>query len=289
MEFSLNYFNPDKNFPFFIQYGKHDDVLYMHSHKDFAELVIVLSGSATHVVNDERFPVSQGDIFVISNDTEHGYEDTNHFRLCNIMFKPERLFDLNSDIATVPGFHALFICEPFYSKTRHFSSRLRITSEDFIKTKMLTDSILSEYVARKEGWQTSIIATFIYLVTMLSRFYTQADIPDNSMIMSLAETVSYINTHYMEEISIQELAENASYSERHFLRLFKDAYNTSPREYIMTLRLSSACTMLTRSNNSIADIAVLNGFNNSNYFCRIFKTKFGMSPGQYRTIQQSQT
>ena len=45
-EARLNWFTNDVDFPFFIQYGKHDKDLYIHSHKDFNELVIVIDGSA---------------------------------------------------------------------------------------------------------------------------------------------------------------------------------------------------------------------------------------------------
>lgn len=51
----LRWFTSDQQFPFFIQYGGHDQDMELHNHVDFTELVIVLSGHATHVVNTEEF------------------------------------------------------------------------------------------------------------------------------------------------------------------------------------------------------------------------------------------
>ena len=62
----LSYFTNDDSFPFFIQYGWHEDTMFMHGHKDFSELVVVMDGSAEHVVEDEHFPVKKGDVFVMN-------------------------------------------------------------------------------------------------------------------------------------------------------------------------------------------------------------------------------
>ena len=59
----LGYFTKDEEFPFFIQYGYHETPLDFHKHTDFLELVIVLSGSAMHHVNnDDAYFIKKGDI-----------------------------------------------------------------------------------------------------------------------------------------------------------------------------------------------------------------------------------
>lgn len=49
----LNWFTNDELFPFFIQYGGHEEDLELHKHDDFTELVIVLNGNATYTVSSE--------------------------------------------------------------------------------------------------------------------------------------------------------------------------------------------------------------------------------------------
>ena len=77
----MEYFTKDRMFPFYIQYGFHEESMYLHVHDSFSELVIVLNGSAKHIVNDEEFYISQGDVFIIGSDTFHGYQDTQDFLL----------------------------------------------------------------------------------------------------------------------------------------------------------------------------------------------------------------
>ena len=82
----LDYFTNDEGFPFFIQYGKHDDYMFMHGHEDFSELVIVLGGRAVHVVENERFEIKKGDVFVMNQGVCHGYDEAENLKICNIMF-----------------------------------------------------------------------------------------------------------------------------------------------------------------------------------------------------------
>ena len=64
-EMILRDFARDNDFPFFIQIGDQHGDFFMHTHKDFCELVVVVQGSALHLVEDEVYPVKQGDVFVI--------------------------------------------------------------------------------------------------------------------------------------------------------------------------------------------------------------------------------
>ena len=96
-------FTKSEDFPFFIQYGYHDSECYLHGHEDFSELVIVLEGSAEHTVGTEHYPISKGDVFVINQDTEHGFTGVSDFRICNIMFRPEVLFEHIYNITVFPA------------------------------------------------------------------------------------------------------------------------------------------------------------------------------------------
>ena len=111
-DMKLSYFTNDESFPLFVQFGGHDVPLFVHGHEDFYELVTVLDGSAEHIVDGERSVISKGDVFVIGNGINHGFDNTHGLRVCNIMYRPEMLFSGDMDIRKIPGFHALFLLEP---------------------------------------------------------------------------------------------------------------------------------------------------------------------------------
>ena len=146
-DMKLSYFTNDESFPLFVQFGAHDVPLFVHGHEDFYELVTVLDGSAEHIVDGERSVISKGDVFVIGNGISHGFDNTHGLRVCNIMYRPEMLFSGDMDIRKIPGFHALFLLEPYYSSTQHFQSRLRLTHADFALVMPLLERAESEYTS----------------------------------------------------------------------------------------------------------------------------------------------
>ena len=278
----LEAFTQDENFPFFIQYGEHDEPLYLHAHDSYIELVIVLSGSAVHIVDGERYMIRKGDIFVIAEDTEHGYDMPENFHICNIMFR-KRFMDLNSfDIAGTPGFQALFVLEPQHSRTKGFTSYLKLLPDEQHKIAQRISALHNEYHGKAAGRQTMVRAGFISLVVELSRMYDTSRIENDAGIVKLAPALAYIERHFQEEMTVTELAALTHYSERQFLRLFKEATGYRPMQYITRLRIQNACRLLSDTGLTVTEIAERCGYTDSSYFSRVFQQRCGISPKAYR-------
>ena len=96
------------------------------------------------------------------------------------------------------------------------------------------------------------------------------------------KTLAYINNHYMENITLEELACNVHLSRHYLVHLFKSETGFTPFEYIMTTRLEQAKRMLAFTQLSVADIASECGFDSSSYFCRRFRAAFGKTPKSFR-------
>ena len=284
-EMKLGFFTKDESFPLFIQYGKHEEALFIHTHKDFSELVIVMNGSANHIVDEEKFYIKKGDVFVISNDTAHGYEDTEDFRICNIMYRSEYLLSADYDIKKNAGFHALFVLEPYITREQGFRSRLMLKLKDFEKIYTLIDFMHSEYQTKADGWQTLLEENFMTLVVMLSRLYSFDSSFEKNDIINIAKSISYMENHYTENITIDALAEISHYSPRHFTRIFSETFHTTPLNYIIALRINHACSLLRESKLTMSEIAFQCGFSDSNYFSRIFKKKTGLTLRQFRGLK----
>lgn len=278
----LSWFTDDVDFPFFIQYGGHENDLYIHSHSDFNELVIVIDGSAVHIVNNEEYPIKKGGVFVIGSDTVHGYKDPKNFRICNIMYRHDVMFSGLPDISSSAGYQALFVLEPCLTKDQSFKSRLSLKRENYRAVKMLIDKMLSEYENDSECRETVLTSMFIQLAVTLSRIYSFDCTEQEQDIINIAKAVSYIENHFSENIFISELAEISHYSERHFTRTFKKAYGVSPTAYIINLRINHACSLLKYSDMSISETAEKCGFDDVNYFSRLFKKQMGITPSKYK-------
>ncbi|MBN2641658.1 MAG: helix-turn-helix transcriptional regulator, partial [Victivallales bacterium] len=93
---------------------------------------------------------------------------------------------------------------------------------------------------------------------------------------------SYFNLNFTREIDLDELLKNNGFSHRNFYRHWKKFYNAGPAEYVQELKLEYAKTLLLETTRSVFDISQELNYNNSYYLCRLFKTRFGITPHQYR-------
>lgn len=277
----LQSFTDNNDFPFFIQYGYHDADLKTHIHSDFCELVIVFGGTAMHTVNEESYFIKKGDVFILGDGVSHGYFDTHELQICNIMFQPDK-FLLDGDVRKLPGFHALFVIEPYLTGKSEFQSRLSLQMENYQQIHHLTDVMLREYQNPTPGQQTLLSSYFMILVTMLSRLYNLPSKQEDSPLLNIAKSVSYMESHFTESLTVKDIAKISNLSPRHFSRLFTASYHTTPGNYILSLRMQHAGALLKNTTQSISEVAFQSGFNDSNYFSRQFRKFYGVTPREYR-------
>ena len=84
---------------------------------------------------------------------------------------------------------------------------------------------------------------------------------------------------------IDDMASLTYYSASHFMKFFKNYMGSSFIEYLNDYRLTMAEQMLRNTDDSVLEIAGKSGFDNLSYFNRIFKKKYGASPGKWRKAQ----
>lgn len=94
--------------------------------------------------------------------------------------------------------------------------------------------------------------------------------------------IRYIQKHYYEDIAINELAEKFGMSPNYFSSIFKKEMNQSTVNYISEYRVQKAMEYLMNSDWSVVDIAKKVGYEDNQYFFRVFKKSVGLTPLQYR-------
>jgi AraC-like DNA-binding protein len=106
----------------------------------------------------------------------------------------------------------------------------------------------------------------------------------NSNNSRLHFVLHYINEHLTENISIDTLCRKAYLSRNIFFKWFKDQFGITPLQYINRERLKLAKQLLADRNNSVGQVSMLCGFNDTNYFIRLFRSAEGITPGTYQLI-----
>ncbi|MFN7889382.1 MAG: helix-turn-helix domain-containing protein [Pirellula sp.] len=94
----------------------------------------------------------------------------------------------------------------------------------------------------------------------------------------LKPAVDYLNKHFTESITIESVAAMVHLSTSQFQPRFSALFQTSPIQYLLQLRIDSACQQLQRTDASIGTIAQENGFYDQSAFCRQFQKRVGLTP-----------
>lgn len=99
---------------------------------------------------------------------------------------------------------------------------------------------------------------------------------------TLRPTTEYIEAHYAENITMEDLAAMVKMSTTHFRRQFTRTFGISPGRYITIIRINAARHLLETTDNLLADIALETGFWDQSHLTKLFKRERGITPGEYR-------
>ena len=98
----------------------------------------------------------------------------------------------------------------------------------------------------------------------------------------MAELPAWISAHVGEDLSVEVLADRAGVCPRHFSRLFKQVFNSTPADFVEQVRLGEARRLLLTPRNSIESVALAVGFNSTDAFRRAFERRLGVTPSSFR-------
>lgn len=98
----------------------------------------------------------------------------------------------------------------------------------------------------------------------------------------LQTMMQYIQDHYAEEITLEDIAASASVSKSGALHIFQTYIRISPVAYLIQYRLKQAAELLCTTESAVSSIAEQTGFTSAGYFCRKFRQHYCMSPMEYR-------
>lgn len=104
---------------------------------------------------------------------------------------------------------------------------------------------------------------------------------------TLAPAISYVEQTFRAKIASAKAAALCGLSPFQFSRMFKETYAITFQEYVLRFRIREACRLLKNPAAQVADVAHLVGFNDSSYFCKIFKRYTSMAPSRFNEVSDA--
>lgn len=139
---------------------------------------------------------------------------------------------------------------------------------------------ISEAETTKDIYRTATDLIELIAENMLSAVYS-----GSSPIIIAA--LQYINRNYMHKVSLSDIERELHVNSSYFSTLFKTEMGVSFTEYLNSLRIDKACSLLSRTNMSLVDISMSVGFEDQSYFTKVFKKRKMITPKGYRYKQMS--
>jgi AraC-like DNA-binding protein len=167
-----------------------------------------------------------------------------------------------------------------------FEWKLNFSRYHFLNNKELAGSInkligisMENNVAKDALADLSLKFLLLRIIqTQNLEMIKESSLPDHRF----TAVVQYVEEHLTEKISVDMLARESYMSKSAFFHAFKLQFGISPLEYVLRKRIGLAKRIMADTTLSIAEVCYRSGFNNLNYFIKLFKRIEGLTPREYR-------
>lgn len=252
----------------------------LHWHAEL-EIVVIKKGTGLISVDFEKRTVSSGDIVFIRPGQLHSIEQNGARKMEyeNIILKPELLISGEADLC------ARQFITPLMKGELRCVTFLTPAVPGYPEISDCISRIDHLCEKRPDGYQLAVKGFLFQLVfLLLSHRQKKSTSPalQTKSLEKIKTILKYVEEHYADHITIDDMAAITFYSKSHFMKFFKAHMGSGFIEYLNDYRLTMAERLLKTSDASVLEIAEMSGFDNLSYFNRIFKKKYGESPGKWR-------
>jgi len=112
-------------------------------------------------------------------------------------------------------------------------------------------------------------------------------LPDLETLQRLGRARDFIDHCYDHPLSLDQISEKACFSRYHFLRLFRQAFNQTPHQYLIHRRIEKAKELLSEDDLRVTDVCFEVGFQSLGSFSTLFHRCVGHAPATYRERAQA--
>jgi len=243
--------------------------------RDFYFIQFNTIGGGCLLKEAERYPLIAGDIFVtFPNETVTYYTDDA---------KPWTCYWIG-----IKGSAAEKILTGASITKQNPIIHVTKSSDD------ITDGVKKLYLSSSTIGNESI-QSFSQMIQLLSSLFgeqSESGIPEpfeSFKAKYVSNAVTYIQENYSKDISVEQIADYVGVNRSYLYNIFKEYFDTGPKEYLQKIRLKKVCALLSETDMPINHIASTTGFSSSAHLNVVFRNAFEMTPGNYRSNNRKES
>ena len=266
-----------------IQVRTHTRFVHFPKHRhNYVEVIYMCKGSTTHIIDGNEVVLEEGDLlFLNQNATQEilpaGADDI----AINFIIQPQffdRTFEMIvADDNLLRDFLVGCLCED-----SRRTSYLYFHVADVLPIQNLIEnmiwSLLHNQINKRSCNQLTMGLLFLHLLNHMEKMETGGKAYHQEFEV---QVLNYVETKYKDG-SLAELAELMGYSVYWLSHEIKKRTGKTYKELVQTKRMNQAAYMLTNSRVPVAEIIRMVGYDNTSYFHRKFKERYGISPKEFR-------
>ena len=268
-----------KDLDFITKYSTVAKSYPLHRH-DFCEILYIVNGDVIYSVGERDYYVTPGSLLVLAPNVLHkatfGKRSTAFDRYA---------FHISTDYIrriSSPNTN-MFLCfdtaNPMHCSIFRLNIEKRKEIHDLFQ-RIHTINNRSKACYGTDALVHSLMTQLLVEINLIALDYSHSHEEKGSASALVQSAVSYIEQHYSQKITLEQLAEDIHISKDHLSHEFTRYYGCPPYQYILTVRLRHAEQLLIRGVTP-TDVSRICGFQSYPNFYRQFKARYSISPKQY--------
>ena len=254
----------------------------LHRHAPL-EVVIPVENGYKYIADGRKFYLNEGDILIIPPNLLHEVEcDTEGKRFIYLF-----------EIDFIKDFFNYKDLEPFMAEPRLVNQN---TYPDIYKKIYNLFIGIADVYFMQMGKvnELTIFSNLMQIFSIIAQEETQSNTisfsneKQRENFYKFKSLISYVNSHYMDDLSLEYAAAYVGFSKFHFARLFKEFTDSSFYDYLCHRRILAAKSFLEDESLSISEVGKLCGFTNQSTFTRSFSAHCNCTPSKYRQLARQQ-
>lgn len=256
----------------------------IHWHNDL-EINLIREGEAVFQVYQKSYRVRTGEGFLLNRNVPHSCSSpgNEHVRYSTILVRPDFLYgDFGSDVerkcfqpflqnSAIPCIHLT----GFDENGKEILQKLNQVEEAFDRKRFC-------YELKIKGLLCEAFAMILYGHRQELTKFVPANLQE---LERLEKMLNYLNMHFTEVISIQDLADQVHLSREVCCRLFKKMTGKTITGYLEEYRVNKSFSLVQSGQYSMTQITEMVGFSNPSRFASAFRKRFGCNPGEYNSVK----
>ena len=256
----------------------------IHWHNDL-EINLIREGEAVFQVYQKSYRVRTGEGFLLNRNVPHSCSSpgNEHVRYSTILVRPDFLYgDFGSDVerkcfqpflqnSAIPCIHLT----GFDENGKEILQKLNQVEEAFDRKRFC-------YELKIKGLLCEAFAMILYGHRQELTKFVPANLQE---LERLEKMLNYLNMHFTEVISLQDLADQVHLSREVCCRLFKKMTGKTITGYLEEYRANKSFSLVQSGQYSMTQITEMVGFSNPSRFASAFRKRFGCNPGEYHSVK----